>query len=83
MTDRPVNTDMPMTAAMCHERHGHLGDLIVRVEAKIDTVIEQQRVTNGNVAKLQIWRAWMSGAMAAIAALIPFVTAALLKWVFG
>ena len=77
------NGDKPMTARMCHERHGHLGEAIKRVEGKVDTVIEQQKETNGRVKTLELWKAAMIGAQAAVATLIPFLTAALLKWVFG
>ena len=75
--------DKPMTARMCHERHGHLGESIKRVEDKVDTVILQQKETNGRVKTLELWKAAMIGAQAAVATLIPFITAALLKWVFG
>lgn len=72
----------PMTTAMCNERHGHLGAILGRVEAKVDTVIAQQKITNGNVTSLQLWRERMIGINLAIGAIMPFLIAWFSYWLY-
>lgn len=45
-----------------------------RIEAQLREVIVQTRQTNGRVKSLELWKAWMLGALAAISTILGIPT---------